>query len=64
MLEKIDTPAFKQASMATKTNDKELRVVQDLEERRKLDERWLKVVQEARKNQGYEDPECKLRLTR
>jgi len=44
--------------MADKSKNKELRIVQDPDDRRKLDERWLKVAQEAKKNQEYEDPEC------
>lgn len=63
MLKEIDPFAFEQTSMADKTKNKELRVVQDPDDRRKLDERWLKVAQEARKNQGYEDPECNYLLT-
>ena len=49
ILKEIDPYTFDQAQSQDKTKNKELRVEQDPEERKRLDEKWAKLTAEVKK---------------
>ena len=58
ILKEIDPYAFDQALTMDKGKNKELRVEQDPEERKKLDEKWAKLTAEVKKKHpNYEEPD-------
>lgn len=58
ILKEIDPYAFDQALTSDKTKNKELRVEQDPEERKKLDEKWAKLTAEVKKKHAtFEEPD-------
>ena len=61
ILKEIDPQAFDQAMNLDNQKKKELRVEQDPEERKKLDEKWALVYAEVKKKHpDFEEPDSKL----
>jgi hypothetical protein len=63
ILKEIDPQAFEQAMDTNQAKKKELRVEQDPEERKKMDEKWAQVYAEVKKKHPeFEEPDSKFAL--
>ena len=60
ILKEIDPSAYDQALNMGQPKNKELRVEQDPEERKRLDEKWARLTAEVKKkNPTFEEPDSK-----
>ena len=58
ILKEIDPAAFEQALSQGQAKNKELRIEQDPEERKRLDEKWAKLTADVKKkNPNFEEPD-------
>lgn len=63
ILKEIDPHAFDQAVNMDQAKKKELRIEQDPEERKKMDEKWARIYEEVKKKHPeFQEPDSKKNL--